>query len=72
MKERNVTIRVTVVASHYLDVTLSAQVVNLGGLDLVDDLHQTRAVRQIAVVQLHVWTKRRTNAGRHAGFDTAL
>lgn len=61
MKETNVTIRVAVVALQYLDVTLSAQVVDLGGLDLVDDLHQTCAVRQIAVVQLHVLTERWTN-----------
>lgn len=57
MKERNTGIRVRVVASQYLDVTLSAQVVDLGGLHLVDDLHQTCAVRQIAVVQLHILTK---------------
>lgn len=38
----------------YLDVTLGPQVVDLCGFNLVDDLHQTRAVRQIAVVQLHV------------------
>lgn len=40
--------------SHYLDVALSAQVVDLCRLHLVDDLHQTRAVSQIAIVQLHV------------------
>lgn len=42
------------VGSTYLDVTLSAQVVDLCRLHLVDDLHQTRAVGQVAVVQLHV------------------
>lgn len=68
MKDRNVTIGVRLVALQYLDVTLSAQVVDLVGLDLVDDLHQTRAVRQIAVVQLHVLRKRRTNTGRHSFF----
>lgn len=51
----------------YLDVTLSAQVVDLRGLDLVDDLHQARAVRQVAVVQLHVWTERETDAETRAG-----
>lgn len=40
--------------SHYLDVTLSAQVVDLRRLHLVDDFHQARAVSQIAIVQLHV------------------
>lgn len=49
----------------YLDVTLGAQVVDLRGLHLVDDLHQTRAVCQIAVVQLHVLTERRTNRFFH-------
>lgn len=39
---------------HYLDVTLGAQVVDLRRLHLVDDLHQTGAVGQIAIVQLHV------------------
>lgn len=46
-------------------MTLSAQVVDLRGLHLVDDLHQTRAVCQVAVVQLHVLTKRRTDTGFH-------
>ena len=40
--------------SHYLDMTLSAQVVDLCRLHLVDDLHQARAVSQIAIMQLHV------------------
>lgn len=53
------------VGLQYLDVTLSAQVVDLGGLDLVDDLHQTRAVGQITVVQLHVLKKRQTKKRRH-------
>lgn len=39
----------------YLDVTLSAQVVDLRRLHLVDDLHQTGAVGQVSVVQLHVF-----------------
>lgn len=42
------------VGSHYLDVTLSAQVVDLCRLHLVDDLNQTCAVSQIAIMQLHV------------------
>lgn len=37
-----------------LDVTLSSQVVDLCRLCLSDDLHQTHAVGQIAIVQLHV------------------
>lgn len=37
-----------------LHVTLSAQVVNLCWPRLTDDLHQTHAVCQIAIVQLHV------------------
>lgn len=37
-----------------LDMTLSSQVVDLWRLCLTDDLHQTHAVCQIAVVQLHV------------------
>lgn len=37
-----------------LDVTLGGQVVDLWRLRLVDDLHQTHAVCQIAIVQLHV------------------
>lgn len=37
-----------------LHVTLSGQVVNLRWPRLTDDLHQTHAVCQIAIVQLHV------------------
>lgn len=55
------------VALRYLDVALRAQVVDLGGLDLVDDLHQTRAVRQVAVVQLHVLTRRRRDVSTGFG-----
>lgn len=40
--------------SHYLYVTLSAQVVDLRRLHLIDDLHKARAVGQITVMQLHV------------------
>lgn len=62
---RRETLRVADVDWRYLDVTLGAQVVDLRGLHLVDDLHQTRAVGQIAVVQLHVLTERRTNRFFH-------
>lgn len=58
---RRETLRVADVDWRYLDVTLGAQVVDLRGLHLVDDLHQTRAVCQIAVVQLHVLTERQTD-----------
>ncbi len=44
----------TVLHICYLDVTLSTQIVDLCGLHLVDDLHQARAVCQIAIMQLHV------------------
>lgn len=40
--------------AHYLDVTLSTQVVDLCRLHLVDDLHQTHAVSQVTIMQLHV------------------
>ena len=39
---------------NYLDMTLSAQVVDLSGFDLIDDLHQACAVCQVPVMQLHV------------------
>lgn len=38
----------------YLDVALGAQVVDLCGLHLVNDLHQARAVSQVPIMQLHV------------------
>lgn len=43
--------------SLYLDVTLSTQVVDLSWLHFVDDLHQTCAVSQIPIMQLHVCGK---------------
>lgn len=62
MEDRSVLRRVKIhesaadvfLGSHYLDVTLSAQVVDLCRLHLVDDLHKTRAVSEIAIMQLHV------------------
>ena len=38
----------------YLDMALGPQVVDLGGLGLVNDLHQTVAIDQITVVQHHL------------------
>lgn len=38
----------------HLDVALGSEVVDLGGLHLVDDLHEAGAVGEVAVVQLHV------------------
>lgn len=57
----NWSMRDVFVGSHYLDMTLSAQVVDLCRLHLVDDLHQTCAVSQITIVQLHVWQTHKTN-----------
>lgn len=44
LKLRKMSIAVTDVCSQYLYVTLSAQVVDLRWLHLVDDLHQTCTV----------------------------
>lgn len=45
------------VGSHYLDVALSCQVVDLHRLHLQDNLHQTHAVSQITIMQLHVYQR---------------
>lgn len=44
-------------------MALGPQVVDLGGFDLVDDLHQASAVRQVPVVQLHVCVQVWTESG---------
>lgn len=38
----------------HLDVALGSEVVDLGRLHLVDDLHEAGAVGEVTVVQLHV------------------
>lgn len=45
-------------------MALGPQVVDLGGFDLVDDLHQAGAVRQVPVVQLHVCVQVRAESGK--------
>lgn len=45
-------------------MALGPQVVDLGGFDLVDDLHQASAVRQVPVVQLHVCVQVRVEPGK--------
>lgn len=45
----------SVLEATHLDMALSSQVVYLSGFDFINDLHQAGAVREITVVQLHVF-----------------
>lgn len=39
----------------YFDVALGSEVVDLGRLDFVNDLHEAGTVSEVTIVQLHVF-----------------
>ena len=52
-------------------MALGSEVVDLGGLHLVDDLHEAGAVSEVAVVQLHV-CRVETHTVRGKGIVTCI